>query len=82
MDKLRRTPKYVQWYGHHNLLAYVLLVVEFEGGLETYSFKEAMDFRESIHWKEAIEEEMKTLHKNNTWKLIRKPHENKVVKCK
>jgi hypothetical protein len=33
-------------------------------------------------WKTAMQEEMKALHKNKTWDLVKLPNENKVFGCK
>lgn len=41
-----------------------------------------MECEDSIYYKKAMEEEMKSQHKNNTWNLVKRPHDHKVAKCK
>lgn len=82
LDIPRRTPNQVERYGHHNLLEFALAATKLKNYLEPFLFKEAMECEVSIHWKEVMENEIKFLHKNNTWKLVRRPHDHKVVKCK
>lgn len=69
-------------YGHHNFLECALTTVKSEDGLEPSSYKEAMEYRDSIHLKEVMEEEIRCLYKNNTRKLMRIHHDHMVVECK
>ena len=46
------------------------------------TFKEAVHNAESVQWKEAIEEEIGSLHKNQTWELVRLSKGNKAIECK
>ena len=49
---------------------------------ETMTYTEAMTSKESKQWKQAMDEEMRTLQRNRTWELIEKPKGQKVVTCK
>ena len=60
-------------------MVYALPVVE-EVNPSTY--KEAEISSESKMWKDAIEEEMSSLHKNDTWELTKLPRGGKVIGCK
>ena len=59
--------------------AYALPVVE-----ETIPFiyREAEISSESKMWKDAMEEEISSQHKNDTWELIELPKEKKAIGCK
>ena len=52
------------------ILAYALPVVE---EVIRSIYREAEISSESKMWKDAMEEEMRSLHKNNTWELIELP---------
>lgn len=49
---------------------------------EPKSYKEAMNSKEHEKWSLAMEEEMESLHKNQTWRLMEKPSKVKLVGCK
>jgi len=61
------------------IVAYALPVVE-EAISSTY--KEVEISAESKMWKDAMMEEMSSLHKNDTWELSKLPKENKAIDCK
>jgi transposase InsO family protein len=44
--------------------------------------EEALSGKESTEWKKAMDEEMKSLHENNTWTLVPKPTDRKLVDCR
>ncbi|KAH9698403.1 hypothetical protein KPL71_024000 [Citrus sinensis] len=46
------------------------------------TYKEAISNPESIQWKKAMNEEMQSLHKNETWELVTLPKEKKAIGCK
>ena len=49
---------------------------------EPKNFKEAMQSLNKSEWQSAVEEEMKSLKKNGTWKLIDPPQEGRIIGCK
>ncbi|KAL5551728.1 hypothetical protein UlMin_001904 [Ulmus minor] len=56
-----------------------------EGGIINYereTYSDAIRCKDSSRWKLAIEEEMQTLRKNNTWEFVTKPEKHEVVDCK
>jgi len=61
------------------ILAYTLPIVE-EAISSTY--KEAKISSESKIWKDAIMDEMSSLHKNDTWELSELPKGKKAIGCK
>ena len=48
----------------------------------TSTYREAKISSESKMWKDAMMEEMNSLHKNDTWKLSELPKEKKSIGCK
>ena len=46
------------------------------------SYKEAMASRDSIFWKEAVNDEMNSILSNNTWVLVDLPTGSKPIVCK
>ncbi|CAL8139429.1 unnamed protein product [Prunus armeniaca] len=46
------------------------------------AYKEAVKSSESVEWKKSMDEEMKSLHKNETWKLVQLPKGKKAIGCK
>ena len=46
------------------------------------SYKEAMASRDSIFWKEAVNDEMNSILSNNTWVLVDLPTVSKPIGCK
>jgi len=61
------------------IVAYAIPVVE-EAIPSTY--REAEVSPESKMWKDAIKEEMSSLHKKDTWELIELPKGKKTIGCK
>ena len=61
------------------MMAYTLLVVD-DDVLSTY--REAVSNAKSIQWKRAMNEEMQSLHKNETWELVTLTKEKKAIGCK
>lgn len=60
------------------MVAYALSVVD---GVPS-TFLEAFRSSENGRWKDAMEEEMQSLHKNKTWKLTQLPKGKKAIGCK
>ncbi|RVW80054.1 Retrovirus-related Pol polyprotein from transposon TNT 1-94 [Vitis vinifera] len=49
---------------------------------EPLSYKEAIKSRHNKHWVKSMHEEMKSLEKKQTWILVKKPENQKLVGCK
>ena len=71
--EIRRPARYV------DAVAYALPIIE-EDIPSTY--KEAVCTSESSEWKKAMDEEMQSLHKNQTWDLVQLPKGEKKIECK
>ncbi|KAL0360855.1 UNVERIFIED_CONTAM: Retrovirus-related Pol polyprotein from transposon TNT 1-94 [Sesamum radiatum] len=50
--------------------------------LEPLTYEEALGSKNSEQWKQAMNEEMESLRKNNTWVLVPKPKNASVIDCK
>ena len=61
------------------MLAYALPIVDDD---VPFTYREAVSNPESIQWKKAMNEEIKSLHKNANWELVTLPKENKAIGCK
>lgn len=72
-----------QRYAEADLVAYALNVAEDIDTTEGPSiYSEAVSSKNSSKWMIAIQEEMESLHKNDTWKLAHLPKDKKAVCCK
>ncbi|KAL0403976.1 UNVERIFIED_CONTAM: Retrovirus-related Pol polyprotein from transposon TNT 1-94 [Sesamum radiatum] len=74
-DRVRRETRIPSRYKDFDLA----LTVE---DLEPLSYEEALGSKSSEHWKQAMNEKMESLRKNNTWILISKPKNASVIDCK
>ncbi|KAH9654970.1 hypothetical protein KPL70_022170 [Citrus sinensis] len=81
-DREMRVIKLPKKYGIADLISYALNVAEEVIGEEPNSYKQAMNSRDKTKWLSAMEEEISSLKKNNTWILVRKPEDRKLVGCK
>ena len=69
---IRRPARYT------DTVAYALPVIE---GVPC-TYKDAVQGTENLKWKKAMDEEMKSLHKNQTWELVQLPKGKKAIGCK
>ena len=81
-DRPRRTIRPPPCFAHADIIAYALNVgdsIELE---EPGSFTEAWKSSDKEDWLKAMEEEMHSLMKNKTWKLVDRPLHKKVIGCR
>jgi hypothetical protein len=71
-----------QRYGYADLVAYALTVAEDTAVQEPSTYSEAVTSSESAQWVVAMNEEIESLHKNQTWELVKLPRGAKTVGCK
>jgi len=69
-------------YNYADLICYALNAVEELQDLEPKNFREAFESNESKDWLKAMNEEMLSLEKNQTWKLVSLPKNQRVVVSK
>jgi len=75
----RRNSRKPSWLTTDMIVSYALPIVE-EAIPSTY--REAEISSESKIWKDAMEEEMSSLYKNDTWELTKLPKGKKAIGCK
>ncbi|TYK27723.1 Retrovirus-related Pol polyprotein from transposon TNT 1-94 [Cucumis melo var. makuwa] len=49
---------------------------------ETDSYEDALYSKHNNQWKEAMNDELNSLYKNDTWELVEKPHGKSIIPCK
>ncbi|KAH9666232.1 hypothetical protein KPL70_020569 [Citrus sinensis] len=62
-----------------DMVAYALPIIDDD---VPSTYREAVSNLESIQWKKAMNEEMQSLYKNETWELDALPKEKKAIGCK
>lgn len=72
-DKQRREIRPPQRLGQADMISFALTVAEYIECQEPNSYKEAMSSEQMNDWLKAMNEEMSSLSKNNTWELVSKP---------
>ncbi|XP_050897048.1 uncharacterized protein LOC127103850 [Lathyrus oleraceus] len=72
-DRPRRIIKPPQRLGYADLITYALIFVSEVLDEEPIDYKEVMRSRNKTEWLKAMDDEMKSLHDNHTWELIKKP---------
>ncbi|GKV35094.1 hypothetical protein SLEP1_g43407 [Rubroshorea leprosula] len=78
----RRETKPPQRYGYIDYVAYALSVTEPVEAEDPNTYREAITSKESPYWLAAMTEEIESLHKNQTWKLVMPPKGQRIVGCK
>lgn len=81
-DRGRRVIKIPKKYGTADLISYALMVAEDVNGAEPISFQEAVSSKQGSKWLAAMKEEIASLKKNDTWILVDRPANKKLVSCK
>ena len=74
----KRTIKPPTKYGFEDLVSYAQMT---SNGDPT-NFQEAVHSQEKVSWVGAMEEEMQSLHKNQTWELVELPKGKRDIECK
>ncbi|KAH9726184.1 hypothetical protein KPL70_008163 [Citrus sinensis] len=72
----RREIKKPGWLTKDMVVAYALPVIDDD---IPNTFGEALRSNESDQWKQAMEEEMKSLHQNQTWELVKLPKGKRAI---
>ncbi|KAG8491046.1 hypothetical protein CXB51_014200 [Gossypium anomalum] len=82
-NRTRREIKTLKKYAEADLVAYALNVAEdIDANQEPSNYSEAVNCEDLEKWMFAMQEEMKSLHKNKTWDLVKLPKGKKIVRCK
>lgn len=81
-DRVRRQPRPNPRYELLNMTDFALVSREEIEQAEPTSYEEAIHGKNSENWLRAMKEEMQSLNENKTWKLVKKPKDQRVVQCK
>ncbi|CAL5191740.1 unnamed protein product [Lathyrus oleraceus] len=81
-DRPRRVVKPPQRLGYADLIAYALISASEVLDEEPINYKEVMRSRNKTEWLKVMDDEIKSLHDNHTWELIKKPVGARLVNCK
>ncbi|KAH9650014.1 hypothetical protein KPL70_026198 [Citrus sinensis] len=81
-DRKRRTIRPPKRYGYADLISYALATSHEIDETELKSYKEAVNSTSNVEWQEAMDDEISFLYRNNTWELVRKPNNRRLVGCK
>ncbi|KAK3016871.1 hypothetical protein RJ639_005957 [Escallonia herrerae] len=81
-NRPRRIIRPLLKYGYADMVAYALSVAESIETEEHVTYKEAIKSTKSTQWIVAMSEEIKSLYKNQTWKLVKLHVGQKIVGCK
>ncbi|KAL0537750.1 hypothetical protein IC582_026735 [Cucumis melo] len=81
-DRVQRERHAPIRYGYADLVAYALTCAADSIEAEPLTFKEAIVSDSKKQWKDAMEEELFSLHKNQTWSLVPKPPNQKLIQSK
>ncbi|KAH9728536.1 hypothetical protein KPL70_009073 [Citrus sinensis] len=81
-DRQKRQVRAPERLGYADLIAHALTAAQEVDQEEPKTYEEVVACKESAQWIKAIEDEIDSLYKNGTWKLIQKPEGRKVVGCK
>ena len=81
-DRKRRVVKPLKRYAQADVIFFAVTVTVEIDEILPRSYEEVVKSKDKDLWLHAMEEEMTTLKKNNTWKLVEKPKNQKTVGCK
>ena len=73
-DKVSREIRRPARYDHANNISFVFKVTDEVESEDPITYKEAVTCGEKESWKKAMDEEMESLLKNQTWILVNKPN--------
>ena len=80
-DRSRRQIKIPARFAQADLTAYAFSIAESIDKEEPRTFQEAYASKDKARWLKAMKEEMSSLHRNNTLKLVEKPPGKKIIGC-
>lgn len=81
-DRERRQIRPPARYANADIVHYALNIEAELVDSEPLTYAQAVASKDSEKWLEAMQDEMDSLNKNNTWQLVQKPPNQKLVGCK
>lgn len=80
-NRQRRVIRPPDLYGHDDMIYFTLTTNCDLDNSEPISYKEMLKSKDKLTWIKAMDEEIKSLYKNKTWKLVQRPKNQKVMGC-
>ncbi|KAK4841553.1 hypothetical protein QYF36_006375 [Acer negundo] len=81
-DRAKRIIKPNSKYAYADVISFALYTGQQLENAEPRDYLETVSCTNKLKWLYAMKEEMKSLEKNGTWSLVKKPEKQKVVACK
>ena len=81
-DKQKKQVKHPKRYDQAEMTTFALSVAEKIVAMELKTYQEAINNNKTDQWVKTIQEEMDFLRKNETWELVTKPKDRKLVGSK
>ena len=81
-DRVKRQTRPLSRYAHAEVIAFALNIGDSLELEEPLTYKEACSSKNRSSWMKAMREEMNSLQKNDTWTLVKRPTDQKVIGCK
>ncbi|KAH9778820.1 Integrase catalytic domain-containing protein [Citrus sinensis] len=81
-DRAKRPTRPPRRYGYADLITYALEAAHEIDDEEPKTFNEAIQCKFRTEWKEAMDDEILSLHNNETWELVERPEKRRIVGCK
>ncbi|KAH9722896.1 Integrase catalytic domain-containing protein [Citrus sinensis] len=81
-DRAKRPTRPPRRYGYADLITYALEAAHEIDEEEPKTFNEAIQSKFRTEWKEAMDDEILSLHNNETWELVERPEKRRIVGCK
>ena len=81
-DRERRSIKVPSRYGYADIMVFTFSVAEDISDEEPKTYSKAVTGKEKDKWLVAVNEEMQSLYKNRTWRLVDKPSNSRAMSCK
>lgn len=78
----KRQIRPLQRFGYVDLIAYAFVTSHEVEVDEPKNYFKTIQSPYKLEWQKSIDEEIASLHKNNTWELVKKPNSRKTMGCK
>ncbi|KAH9725257.1 hypothetical protein KPL70_007804 [Citrus sinensis] len=81
-DRAKRPTRPPERYGYADLITYALEIAHEIDDEEPRTFNNAIQSKFITEWKRAMDDEILSLHNNETWELVERPEKRRIVGCK
>ena len=69
-------------YGYIDIMAYAFSVAKEMETYEPKTYHDALTSKDKEQWLLTMKDKIQSLYKNQTWRLVNRPNNHKVVGCK